>query len=72
MEENFMKNRTVYSRNNKLNCETEVRAAIYCRLSKDDNLDSESESIQNQRKPGSDHNTRNGVDLHNFPKAYLK
>ena len=45
-----MKNRTVYSRNNKLNCETEVRAAIYCRLSKDDNLDSESESIQNQRK----------------------
>ena len=45
-----MKNRTVYSRNNKLNCETEVRAAIYCRLSKDDNLDSESESIQNQPK----------------------
>ena len=45
-----MKNRTVYNRYEKLNCETEVRAAIYCRLSKDDNLDSESESIQNQRK----------------------
>ena len=43
-----MKNRFVYSRNEKLNYETEVRAAIYCRLSKDDNLDSESESIQNQ------------------------
>ena len=27
----------------------EVRAAIYCRLSKDDNLDGESESIQNQK-----------------------
>ena len=55
-----MKNRTVYSRNNKLNCETEVRAAIYCRLSKDDNLDSESESIQNQRKLLTDYCTEQG------------
>ena len=60
MEENFMKNRTVYSRNNKLNCETEVRVAIYCRLSKDDNLDSESESIQNQRKLLTDYCTEQG------------
>lgn len=60
MEENFMKNRTVYSRNNKFNCETEVRAAIYCRLSKDDNLDSESESIQNQRKLLTDYCTEQG------------
>ena len=55
-----MKNRTVYSRNNKLNCEAEVRAAIYCRLSKDDNLDSESESIQNQRKLLTDYCTEQG------------
>ena len=55
-----MKNRTVYSRNNKLNCETEVRVAIYCRLSKDDNLDSESESIQNQRKLLIDYCTEQG------------
>ena len=55
-----MKNRTVYSRNNKLNCETEVRVAIYCRLSKDDNLDSESESIQNQRKLLTDYCTEQG------------
>ena len=49
-----MKNETraVYlcnNRNEKMNYETEVRAAIYCRLSKDDNLDGESESIQNQK-----------------------
>jgi len=31
------------------NRETEVKAAIYCRLSKDDDIDGESESIQNQR-----------------------
>ena len=55
-----MKNRTVYNRYEKLNCETEVRAAIYCRLSKDDNLDSESESIQNQRKLLTDYCTEQG------------
>lgn len=55
-----MKNRFVYSRNEKLNYETEVRAAIYCRLSKDDNLDSESESIQNQRKLLTDYCTEQG------------
>ena len=55
-----MKNRFVYSRNEKLNYETEVRAAIYCRLSKDDNLDSESESIKNQRKLLTDYCTEQG------------
>ncbi len=40
-----MKNTAVYT---KRKTDLEVRAAIYCRLSKDDNLDGESESIQNQ------------------------
>ncbi len=41
-----MKNTAVYT---KRKTDLEVRAAIYCRLSKDDNLDGESESIQNQK-----------------------
>ncbi|MBR3997811.1 MAG: recombinase family protein, partial [Clostridia bacterium] len=43
-------NSAVYTnRKSKKNNVSEVRAAIYCRLSKDDNLDGESESIQNQK-----------------------
>ena len=43
-------NPAVYTnRKSKKNNVSEVRAAIYCRLSKDDNLDGESESIQNQK-----------------------
>ncbi len=42
-----MKNTAVYTKKNKI--DLDVRAAIYCRLSKDDNLDGESESIQNQK-----------------------
>ncbi len=39
-------NSAVYTnRKSKKNNVSEVRAAIYCRLSKDDNLDGESESI---------------------------
>ena len=37
-----------------------MRVAIYCRLSKDVNLDSESESIQNQRKLLIDYCTEQG------------
>ncbi len=39
----------VYTNKKSKKNETEVRAAVYCRLSKDDNLDGESESIQNQK-----------------------
>jgi len=52
------------------NRETEVKAAIYCRLSKDDDIDGESESIQNQKlilqKYADEHhflNTRFYIDM---------
>ena len=42
-------------------------AALYCRLSRDDNMDSESNSIQNQRKilqkAAKDKNRANGASL---------
>ena len=42
-------------------------AALYCRLSRDDNMDSESNSIQNQRKKlqkaAKDKNRANGASL---------